>query len=429
MPDSQRIDIPGVGIVEFPSTMSDADIAAAAKRLHDEAAASSAAAPGPGTMSRFGSSLLDELPIPSANTVSRAVSDPGGLAKDLGNGLVDTLTKPFVESGRAVQSLGRAAALPFQNRAGKAGEAQSDLSDAALHAIAAVPFFGSSLIKQGEQTVAGDRAGAAGTLTGAALNALAMFSGMAKPGETAPPSDLDLIKAEVKAGRLPQQILDLAQQKAERAANPPAPRPAAAPMAPTRVSAPVDIAAPAGAQAAPRVPAGASADAKATSAPIEPGRNVQSVAELAQSLRRLYGSRDAGAMLNPADPKAGQAMIERLAPGPSRTPYAAETAAMDSRFRQLIDDPRGVTNTDLLASISKRAPGYLAAKLLAQHFGIPYTDALLATGGVDYMLTQHPQATANIARGAAGANLATRTDQGQTRRELYDLLRQYGLTP
>lgn len=37
MPDTQRIDIPGVGIVEFPASMSDADISAAAKRLHDEA--------------------------------------------------------------------------------------------------------------------------------------------------------------------------------------------------------------------------------------------------------------------------------------------------------------------------------------------------------------------------------------------------------
>lgn len=37
MPDPQRIDIPGVGIVEFPASMSDVDVSAAAKRLHDEA--------------------------------------------------------------------------------------------------------------------------------------------------------------------------------------------------------------------------------------------------------------------------------------------------------------------------------------------------------------------------------------------------------
>ena len=34
MPENQRIDIPEVGIVEFPSTMSDADISMAASRLH-----------------------------------------------------------------------------------------------------------------------------------------------------------------------------------------------------------------------------------------------------------------------------------------------------------------------------------------------------------------------------------------------------------
>lgn len=37
MAGAQQIEIPGVGLVEFPASMSDSDITAAAKRLHDDA--------------------------------------------------------------------------------------------------------------------------------------------------------------------------------------------------------------------------------------------------------------------------------------------------------------------------------------------------------------------------------------------------------
>jgi len=47
MPQTQQIEIPGVGVVEFPDSMSDVDVTAAVKKLHDQATAAALPMPSP----------------------------------------------------------------------------------------------------------------------------------------------------------------------------------------------------------------------------------------------------------------------------------------------------------------------------------------------------------------------------------------------
>jgi hypothetical protein len=88
----------------------------------------------------------------------------------------------------------------------------------------------------------------------------------------------------------------------------------------------------------------------------------QSPAELAMDNRRWYGSEEAGRNLNPSNPAAGRAAIERLAPGPSRTPMRAELRGMDQRFQDLISDEGGYVSPYMALRayqlLNKNVPGF-----------------------------------------------------------------------
>lgn len=77
-----------------------------------------------------------------------------------------------------------------------------------------------------------------------------------------------------------------------------------------------------------------------------PAKPKLSAEEVAQALRRMYGSRDAGKMLQPNQPASvGAEQIKRLAPGPSRTPLAAEARI------QAASSGQGSSLDDMLAEM------------------------------------------------------------------------------
>jgi hypothetical protein len=60
--------------------------------------------------------------------------------------------------------------------------------------------------------------------------------------------------------------------------------------------------------------------------------------QVAESLRRYYGSRDGGRMLFPNNPSAGADALKRMAPGPSRMPLTAEARINNVPQPQSLED-------------------------------------------------------------------------------------------
>ncbi len=121
MADSQRIDIPGVGVVEFPDTMSAEDVNAAAKRLHDEAnrpsdsgaltmAGARAAVPAVGNLA---------LRVATSPTVPRTT---GAIARSLTTGLGLAAGGYQLAKGNLQGGVSQVAAAPLEGwAAGRGG--------------------------------------------------------------------------------------------------------------------------------------------------------------------------------------------------------------------------------------------------------------------------------------------------------------------
>lgn len=93
-------------------------------------------------------------------------------------------------------------------------------------------------------------------------------------------------------------------------------------------------------------PAGPPVEATSPTASTKPVLNVN---ELAQMMRRMYGSRDAGSMIygSSLPPAEREAAVTRLAPGPSQTPLVAE-----QRIQAARGEAAGATgNNDLLMEL------------------------------------------------------------------------------
>lgn len=71
---------------------------------------------------------------------------------------------------------------------------------------------------------------------------------------------------------------------------------------------------------------------------VTPDKLKLSVPEVADSLRRYYGSRDGGRMLFPNDPAGGAEALKRLAPGPSRIPLTAQARINNVPQPQSLED-------------------------------------------------------------------------------------------
>jgi hypothetical protein len=170
------------------------------------------------------------------------------------------------------------------------------------------------------------------------------------------PSDPTLaqMQQEVAAGRLPASVLEGYQKSLTRSATPQSAGIRATNLRMTPKPLQVDASALPGMDRPPM-------QADATSLPATTP-TPQTPAELAMDHRRWYGSEEAGRNLNPSDPAAGRATIERLAPGPSRTPMRAELRGMDQRFQQLVSDERGYLSPYMALRayqmLNKNVPGF-----------------------------------------------------------------------
>lgn len=122
MPATQQIDIPGVGLVEFPDSMSDGDIAAAAKKLHDSATVPDAIEPQkPGTTSGLTLAALSKMTPAAANEALRFATSPTA-AKTGGALARGATTLGAVGHGLATRNVSEVLAAPMAGwAAGKGG--------------------------------------------------------------------------------------------------------------------------------------------------------------------------------------------------------------------------------------------------------------------------------------------------------------------
>jgi hypothetical protein len=175
MPQDQTVvvEIPGVGNVEFPASMSQTDIARAAAKLHAEAGArpdfsnvesgSSSAVEQPGAVSRFASGAARTL-LPST-TPSDYVTGPLYAARhpiDSLNLLWESIKGAHVDQARKTsESAGRISSAPTLG--GKAGA----ISETLGHGLATVlPVVGPAAAAAGEAIGSGDVAGGLGMTAG-----------------------------------------------------------------------------------------------------------------------------------------------------------------------------------------------------------------------------------------------------------------------
>jgi hypothetical protein len=158
----------------------------------------------------------------------------------------------------------------------------------------------------------------------------------------------------------------------------------------------------------------------------KPPPGTDTVTELLQGLRNQYGSKRAGAMLNPANPAAGEAAILRVASGPSRTPLIASNAELDARYKSGIGNDKGAIAPGLMGAVMRRGPLYVLSEMVSHALGLPYGSGVLGASTIDALRSDPTMLNTPMKAGAAATALS-RPDQGGNRAALYQLLRSSGL--
>lgn len=157
--------------------------------------------------------------------------------------------------------------------------------------------------------------------------------GAEPPHQAPPPTAAPTLEDELRKAGVGEHSIGLMRQRQQGGITPMASHPQAAPMPSLE---PI---------------------ANAADTPIptrNPDKPFFTAPEVADNLRRMHGSEQGSRMLYGSGGQAlprpeAQAAITRLAPGPSRLPYAAEGRFLDQRFKQLIDDPKAAWLLPLLA--------------------------------------------------------------------------------
>lgn len=386
-----HVDIPGVGVVEFPDSMSADEVNVASKRLHDERARE------PKMSAALTGTAMPDAAIGESAYSREVMNTP--LARPTGIDFIDSFTSPTSILGLIGPSAARAAgrvvgAIP-RPTGGQIARAGLETAKAVLHPKALADRGIAALEQRMNPAVpppvaVGRLAGKAPTLDSAIENAL---NEMRQPAPAA--------AGPARLQEYPQAATDTMRALQNRPAAPPTT--AAAKAVPTASQAPVAAYSHIGPDDLPRFKVAGGSDVTAAKAgelgytvgevPVEAGRASSTAARDAALARQ---AERVAAKPVPVNPNTALKTARDTFAALGETPRPAEV----TNTMELI--LRGKTPEEAVAIVLKNRPATSPAEELARRLGTPNEAARIAAQDLRYTTGQVKSPSAETARGMKG---------------------------